>query len=39
MTTNADIVRALREMALFLEMDPARHVLPVVQSHAGPFPW
>ena len=24
---------------LFLEMDPARHVLPVVQSHAGPFPW
>jgi pectate lyase len=25
--------------ALFLEMDPARHVLPVVQGHAGPFPW
>jgi pectate lyase len=24
---------------LFLEMDPARHVLPAVQSHAGPFPW
>jgi len=24
---------------LLLEMDPARHVLPAVQSHAGPFPW
>lgn len=24
---------------LFLEIEPARHVLPSVQSHAGPFPW
>jgi len=25
--------------ALFLHIEPARHVLPSVQSHAGPFPW
>jgi pectate lyase len=25
--------------ALFLEMDPARHVLPAVLGHAGPFSW
>jgi pectate lyase len=24
---------------LFLEIEPARHVLPSVQSHAGPIPW